>query len=135
MNEQAAKEWLTKAWHHLSTANLLYKLEHYTDIIAVEIHYSAEITLKSILASKNNKIIKTHDLIELYKAIGHHLCISENEMSFLDIMSEYHIRESYPSTHRRLPSKEEIKLTLDFANDLFNQVCTILNIDPEEVKK
>lgn len=70
MNKQAAKEWLTKSWHNLSTAILLYKAEHYTDIIAVEIHYSCEKTLKTILAYSNKKIPKTHSLIEISKEIS-----------------------------------------------------------------
>jgi len=56
MNDLAAKEWLTKSWHNLSTAQLLYKLNHYTDIIAVELHYSCEKSMKSILAYQNKKI-------------------------------------------------------------------------------
>ena len=32
MNEQAAKEWLKKAWHHLSGAKILYSVNHYTDV-------------------------------------------------------------------------------------------------------
>lgn len=31
MNETLAKEWLTKAWHHLSSAQVLYSVEHYTE--------------------------------------------------------------------------------------------------------
>lgn len=134
MNETSAKEWLTKAWHHLSTANLLYDLNHYSDIVAVEIHYSAEITLKSILAFENSKIVKIHDLIEIYKLIKHRLTLPEHDLSFLDIISEYHIRESYPSPHRRLPSREEIKSMLEFTNNLFAEVCSVLNISIEEIK-
>ncbi|MGZ5209002.1 MAG: HEPN domain-containing protein [Sulfuricurvum sp.] len=134
MNETSAKEWLTKAWHHLSTANLLYDLNHYSDIIAVEIHYSAEITLKSILAFENSKIVKIHDLIEIYKLIQHRVTLPECDLSFLDIINEYHIRESYPSPHRRLPSREEIKSMMVFTNNLFVDVCTILNISIEEIK-
>ncbi|WP_303702125.1 HEPN domain-containing protein [Flexistipes sinusarabici] len=73
MNKTAAKEWLTKAWHHLSSAQLLFQLEHYTDIIAIEIHYAVEITLKSFLAYDNSKIFKTHDLIDIYKHIKDHI--------------------------------------------------------------
>ena len=51
MNEISAKEWLEKAWHNLSTAQLLYE-EHYTDIIAVESHYCYEKSLKSFLDKK-----------------------------------------------------------------------------------
>ena len=34
MNETSAKEWFVKAWHNLSTAKILYDVDHYTDIIA-----------------------------------------------------------------------------------------------------
>lgn len=128
MNETSAKEWLTKAWHHLSTANLLYEVNHYSDIIAVEIHYSAKIILKSVLAFENSKIAKTHDLLEIYKIIKHKVTMSEDDLSFLDIISEYHIRESYPSPLRKLPPREEIKAALEFTNDLFNKICTLLSI-------
>ncbi len=134
MNETSAKEWSTKGWHHLSTANLLYDLNHYSDIVAVEIHYSAEITFKSILAFENSKIVKTHDLIEIYKLIKHRLTLPECDLSFLDIISEYHIRESYPSPHRRLSSKEEIKSMPEFTNNLFAEVCSVVNISIEEIK-
>jgi len=52
MNETSTKEWLKKAWHNLSTAQLLYNVEHYTDIIAVELHYCYEKSLKSFLDKK-----------------------------------------------------------------------------------
>lgn len=30
-NEKSAKEWLKKAWHDLSSAQILYDAGHYTD--------------------------------------------------------------------------------------------------------
>lgn len=54
--------------------------------------------------------------------------MSEDDLSFLDIISEYHIRESYPSPLRKLPPREEIKAALEFTNDLFNKICTLLSI-------
>jgi len=33
------------------------------------------------------------------------------------------------------PTLEDAQEFYDFAVDIFNQVCNILNIDPEEVKK
>ncbi|MBD3807993.1 MAG: hypothetical protein IE880_04670 [Epsilonproteobacteria bacterium] len=49
MNEQAAKEWLVKSWHNLSTAQLLFDVNHYTDIIAVDLRYSCEKASNQIL--------------------------------------------------------------------------------------
>jgi hypothetical protein len=42
MNEQSAKEWLIKSWHNLSSAKILHDVNHYTDIIAVDLHYACE---------------------------------------------------------------------------------------------
>jgi len=67
MNKTAAREWLTKAWHHFSSAKLLFIADHYTDIIAVELHYSIEIALKSFLAYENLKILRSHELFEIYQ--------------------------------------------------------------------
>jgi len=134
MNKTSAKEWLIKSWHNLSTALLLYDANHYTDIIAVEIHYSCEKTLKSILAFQNKKILKTHDLYEIYKNIKEFIDL-DDYISLLDQISDYHIEESYPAFNRSLPPKVEIKEVLDFAEKLFDRVCGILDIDKREVMR
>lgn len=59
MNERSAREWLTKAWHDLSSAKILYEANHYTDTIAVELHYAIEKSFKSFLAYQNKQIPKT----------------------------------------------------------------------------
>ncbi len=132
MNEQAAKEWLEKSWHNLSTAKLLYDANHYTDVIAMELHYSSEKALKSILAYHNKKILKTHDLFEIYKEIKSFIDL-ESYVSLLDQISEYHIEESYPTFYRKLPPREEMKDILDFGYLLFEKVCKLLNIDKEKL--
>ncbi len=55
-NKQASKEWLIKSWHKLSTAQLLYAADHFTDVIAVELHYSCEKMSNSLLV-KPRKLI------------------------------------------------------------------------------
>ncbi len=133
MNEQSAKEWLMKSWHNLSTAQLLFGVNHYTDIIAVDLHYSCEKSLKSILAYQNKKIPKSHDLVEIYKNIIDFITIEEIEL--LKQISEYHIEESYPAFNRPLPPREEIKEALDFTEKLFDKVCDILSVDKSEITK
>lgn len=128
MNETSAKEWLTKAWHHLSSAQILYKVEHYTDVIAIDLHYAVEIMLKSFLAYENKQILKTHNLIELHSYIINTIDFDEHEKDMLRLITTYHIKESYPTPHRRLPPREEIKQVLDFTNKLFDKVCTLLKI-------
>lgn len=128
MNETSAREWLTKAWHHLSSAQVLYGVEHYTDVIAIDLHYAVEIMLKSFLAYDNKQILKTHNLMELHSHIVDCIYFDGNEKDMLRLITTYHIKESYPTLHRRLPPREEIKQVLDFTNNLFDKVCALLNI-------
>lgn len=128
MNETSANEWLTKAWHHLSSAQVLYNVEHYTDVIAIDLHYAVEIMLKAFLAYENKQILKTHNLIELHSHIIDTIDFNEHEKDMLRLITTYHIKESYPTPHRRLPPREEIKQVLDFTNKLFDTVCTLLHI-------
>jgi len=121
-----------KSWHNLSTAKLLYDANHYTDVIAMELHYSCEKALKSILAYHNKKILKTHDLFEIYKEIESFIDL-ESYVSLLDQISEYHIEESYPAFYRELPPREEMKDILDFGYLLFEKVCKFLKIDKEKL--
>jgi HEPN domain-containing protein len=134
MNEQSAKEWLRKAWHNLSGAKIFYDANHYTDVTAVEIHYAVEKTLKSLLAYENKKILKTHDLYEISKAINKFIDLKDS-IEILDQISEYHIEESYPAFDRKLPPREEIQEVLDFAESLHLKVCSILNINISEIKQ
>jgi len=131
MNETSAKEWLTKAWHHLGSGKILYQANHYTDTIAVDLHYAVEIMLKSFLAYQNKKIIKTHNLIDLYKSIMDYIEFNEDELDMLDLITTYHIKEAYPPMYRDLPSRDEIKGVLDFSEKLFDRVCEILEIEIE----
>jgi len=135
MNEASAKEWLNKAWHHFSSGKLLYEAEHYTDVIAVDFHYAVEVTLKSILALQNKKIVKTHDLIDISEQVSEYIEFDFEEKKLLILISTYHIRGSYPPRDRKMPSRKELKVVLDFAETLFEEVCTKLNIDEGSVKQ
>ena len=133
MNKRASKEWLTKAWHNLSGAKIFYDVNHYTDTIAVELHYAVEKSLKSFLAYQNQKIPKTHDLSKIHSFILDKITFDESELELLDTISEYHIEESYPVFDRPLPSREEIKEVLVLAQKLFDDVCMSLDIDKSEL--
>ena len=65
-NQTYANEWLEFARRNLDTARLLYHENHYTDIIAIELHQTIEKAFKSIIAFHGIKIPKTHDLLELH---------------------------------------------------------------------
>ena len=133
MNKTAMQEWLVKAWHNLATARLLYNADHYTDIIAVEIHYCCEKSLKAFLAYENKKIPKTHDLSDINELVSDRIDLKDY-LDFLEQITKYHIEESYPTFERAMPTREEIREVLDFAEYLFDKVCEILNVDKESLK-
>ena len=134
MNVVSAREWLIKSWHHWSSAKILYDAHHFTDCIAVDLHYSIEISLKSILAYRNSKIVKSHDLLEIHALIADQIEFDEEELSLLDIVTRYHIKESYPNPSRNLPPRDEIKQVLEFADQLLERVCNLLNISIHDIK-
>ena len=134
MNRTLGIEWLNKAYHHIGSAKILFDVKHYTDVIGIDIHYGVEVTLKSMLAYENKKIVKTHDLIELYKILKDKIDIDEDELDLMDVITTYHIRGSYPPKDRKLPSYEEIGRALGFSQNLFDRVCELLNIQKSEVE-
>ena len=132
MNKNSAMAWIVKAWHNLSGAELFYKANHYTDVTAVELHYAVEKLLKSFLAYENKKIPKTHKLEDIYDSITKFINL-EDDLDLLELISTYHIEESYPAFEKNMPSNSEIKEVLNFTNKLFEDVCKILNIDKQKI--
>ena len=128
MNKLYAKEWLEFAKRNMDTAQKLYEVEHYTDIIGIELQQSLEKTLKAIYAYHNKKILKTHKLLELIVDIDK-LDFTFNEIRLLEKATNYYRVDRYPNPNYFLPSKEEIKEVLDFAQELFDKVCDIVGID------
>lgn len=134
-NKIHAIEWLEKSYHDLDSAKVLFKAGHYTDTIGYILHQSIEKNFKSFLAYKNVSIVKTHNLIELHELLDVPLDLNEDEIEYLAIATTYHTKQRYPSPHKRLPPKEEIKAILDFAITLMETVCQKLDININDIKK
>jgi HEPN domain-containing protein len=68
-NYQYASEWLNFARKHLETAELLYRENHYPDIIAIELHQTIEKSFKAyrtlILLWKSMIIMKLNAILVL----------------------------------------------------------------------
>lgn len=134
-NKTHATEWLEKSYHDLDSAKILFEAGHFKDTIGYILHQSIEKIFKSCLAYKNVPIVKTHNLIELNEFLDELVDLSEDEIELLAIATTYHTKQRYPSPHKRLPSKEEIKAILDFTIVLMDEICKKLNIDSNEIKK
>ena len=68
-NRTYAFEWLEYSNRNIQAAEILFRENHYTDVIAVELHQGVEKALKSLLALHGIKIPKTHDLLVLVDLI------------------------------------------------------------------
>ncbi len=132
-NKSYANEWLTFSIKNLNTAKLLYEVNHYEDIIGVELQQTLEKLLKSIFANENIKIPKDHDLVKLYYTIEKFVNLEENEVIYLRIATDYYKEDRYPNPNYSLPPREEIREVLDFTQKLFDRVCNILGVEKSEI--
>lgn len=135
INKTHAKEWLEKAYHDLDSANILFVSGHYTDTIGYLYHQSVEKLYKSLIAFKNEPIVKTHNLVELNELLDEIFDLNEDDIMTLSITTTYYTKQRYPSINKILPSKNEIKKVKELSIYLFKKVCTILEIDISEVTK
>ena len=124
-----ALEWMQKALYDLEGARLLYVSNHYTDTVGYILHQSLEKVLKSMSAYQNRPIRKTHNLVELYELLEERIDLNEDEVFLLSIATTYQTKQRYPVTQKKLPSREEIKEVLDFADKLFEDVLKKLDLD------
>ena len=120
---------------NLDTANLLFNVNHYEDIIGIEIQQTLEKLLKAVAANKNIKIPKEHDLVKLYFIIeSSFIQLEEEDIILLRIATNYYKEDRYPNPNYNLPSRDEIEKVLSFTENLFNEVCTVLQIEVTEIK-
>ncbi|HEX5330954.1 HEPN domain-containing protein [Sulfuricurvum sp.] len=128
-NKPHAIEWVEKSYHDLDSAKILYEAGHFTDTIGYILHQSIEKLYKSCLAYENVAIVKTHNLVELNELVEGWMGLEDAEIHLLAIATTYHTKQRYPSPHKRLPPKEEIKEILDLNIQLFTTVCQKLGIE------
>ncbi len=133
MNKTSASEWLNIAFHDFRSAQILYEAKHFTDSIGTDLQQAIEKTMKSMLASQNKKIPKTHDLYEIYNLVDD-LKFSEYEINLLHFATEYYNEDRYPNPNYSLPTRDEIERVLIFAKELFERVCGLLDLFIEDSK-
>ena len=132
-NEQSTKEWLIKSYHDLDGAKILFEADHYTDTIGYILQQSIEKMLKFLLAYENQKIHKTHNLIELFEYVSEKLELNEDNIKLLTIATTYNAKVRYPAPHKKMLPKEVQKI-LKFAKELFDIICEKLDINQNELK-
>lgn len=115
-----ASEWLELADRNLETAKLLFRENHFTDVIAIEIHQALEKTLKSVLAFNGIKILKTHNILDLVNQCG--IYISLDDIDYLVEINDYYENTRYPGPKYSNPSLDEISKTLQIVTNIFKRI-------------
>jgi len=120
-NKAYAEEWLSLAKRNLNTAKLLFKENHYTDIIAIEIQQTIEKSFKAIYAFYGAEIPRTHVLQALFNFVMSKIQLSV-EIDDIIIISDYYETDRYPGPKYFIPETDEIAKNLLLAENLFNDI-------------
>jgi HEPN domain-containing protein len=131
-NKTSAIEWLRIASHEIGAAKILYEANHFTDSIGSLLQQSIEKSLKALLAYDNKKILRSHDLVEIYSLV-HAKIELDDDIELLEIATEYYKEDRYPNPNYELPPKEEIEKVLNFAEKFFIKVCELLDIEMKDI--
>jgi HEPN domain-containing protein len=126
-NKLYAQEWLTWALKNLDTADLLFRENHYTDVIGIEIQQMLEKTFKSVCAFNYLPIEKTHDLVKLFDKTKEFISFDTEQLDLLEIITDYYMVNRYPGPNYSMPSKNEIEEALKLAHKVYSAADELIN--------
>ncbi len=128
-NKTYALEWLEYSKRNIQAAEILFRENHYTDVIAVELHQGVEKALKSQLALQGIKIPKTHDLLVLVDLISESIDFDTKWNDDLLVINDYYQTERYPGPRYEMPDRNEIEHSLMVAAEIHSYVNDIISLD------
>ena len=131
------KEWLKAAYDDILVIEKIYSDELLSHMTAFHSQQCAEKSFKAILEENEIEFPKIHKLRKLQNILP--VAIDIQDVFIIKTLDELYIESRYPGDMGLLPhgkpTLENAKEFYEFAQDIFNQVCIILDIDPEEIKK
>ena len=112
------KDWLNRANHDISDANLLFRDGGYADTVCFLCHQAVEKYLKGYLLAKGIEYPRIHNLPELLD-----LCVEMNGefVDFIDntkYLNQFYIESRYPIDPPCLPSKKETKQAIEATEEI-----------------
>jgi HEPN domain-containing protein len=124
-NRSYALEWLFLAKRNLETAQLLFREDHYTDIIGIELQQTVEKLFKSVYAYNGISIPKTHSLPLLYNQIISNISLDEFNLDDIIVISDYYETDRYPGSRYEIPPRAEIAHFLVLVEKWYLQIFEI----------
>jgi HEPN domain-containing protein len=133
-NKIQAIEWLKTAKDDLDNISYIINVEHLTNIVAFHSQQAVEKSFKSLMEYNKIAFVKTHNLEKLYKYIENFI---EVDYETLENVNELYIESRYPGDMGLLPNGKptlkSAKEFYEFATIVFEKVCSILDIQSEDI--
>jgi len=128
-------EWLKAANDDLILLKDISNNKHITNLIAFHSQQAVEKTLKAYIEFQDKKVPRIHKIQSLVDMVDIDLEVYDELIQLLD---QLYIDSRYPGDMGLLPygkpTLEDANVFYDFAQEIFNKICNILDIDIKEVK-
>jgi HEPN domain-containing protein len=135
MNIKMAKEWLKASRDDIKVIRNIIDLSDLTHIVAFHSQQSIEKSLKALLEYQNKPVPKIHKITKLITNFDDSILYDKELIKLLDSL---YIESRYPGDMGLLPygkpTIEDAKKFYEFANDIFEKVCQILEVDKDSLK-
>ena len=132
-----SQEWISAAKLDLANIKYIINDELLSPIVAFHSQQATENTLKALLTSKKINFKKIHSLEKLLMLCKDYLSIDNYDV--IDLLDTLYTDSRYPGSFGLLPNGKptlkDAQEFYEFALDIFDRVCKLLEIDPEEIKK
>ena len=131
-----AKEWLKAAHDDILVIDRIYHDELLSHMVAFHAQQCVEKSFKAILEDNEIEFPKIHKLRRLQEMLP--VSIQNVNEEIVSTLDELYIDSRYPGNMGLLPygkpTLEDAKEFYDFAQKIFDEVCTLLNIPTPEIK-
>lgn len=135
MSKVLAKEWLKAAIYDLILLDEIKNNTNLTTMIAFHSQQTIEKALKALLCFNKIDVPKIHSLNKLFKLNQSY--IGEVNNRLVNKLDKLYIDSRYPGDMGLLPygkpTKEDANEFYEFAQNIFDKVCEILEIDKCEI--
>ena len=136
MSSFMSKEWVKAAYDDIILLEEIKNNKHLTSIIAFHSQQAIEKSLKALLIEQEINIPKIHSLNKLFNECKNQISLTDSQI--VNKLDKLYIDSRYPGDMGLLPygkpTIEDAKEFYTFAQDLFDKVCSILDIDKESLK-
>ena len=121
-NKAYALEWYVIAHRNLETAQLLHQVNHFTDVIAIDLHQALEKGLKAIYAFNGTSIPRIHSLPLLFDYASKWIDLSNIPIEKIITISDYYESDRYPGPKYFMPSSDEISQNIILTAKILAQI-------------